>query len=264
MKQLVVLIHGMWSTPETLDQLAEVFTRQQFEVHCPALPGHLPKAQMGLEQLEELKSQSLRDYVNYMVEYVEGLQQAPIIVGHSMGGLIAQLVAQQVECQALITISSAPPAGINGWSWSVIKTFGRNLFRFPLWKQFTELKLKNIAYGIANSQSAEVHQQILESSTYESGKASFEIGMWFLFPHPPSRVISNKIRCPVLVIGGTQDKITPFAVQRKIAESYGDKCTLKALGGACHWTIADGNLALTEYEIFNWLNDINLREQEAV
>lgn len=266
MKQAVILIHGMWSTADTLSDLAKVFRKQQYDVHLPTLPGHLPKSKMCAAEQGHLKEQSLKDYVDAIVNYVkkQDFTIAPLLVGHSMGGLIAQLVAQQITCSALIAISSAPPAGINAWSWSVLRTFGSNLFKFPLWKRITELKLKNIAYGIANSQSGKVHQSIFDNATYESGKASFEIGMWFLFVNPPSRVEASKITCPVLVLGGTEDKITPYKVQQKIAGMYGDSCTLRALHGACHWTIADGNLSLTEREIINWLEHMNLQEINEV
>ena len=257
--QPVLLIHGMWSTSDTLKELGALFSQRQYKVHAPSLPGHLQIDHMGPEEQNALRAQSLSDYVDAMVDYVQTLEQPPVLVGHSMGGLIAQLVAQKVECRALITISSAPPAGINGWSWSVVKTFGHNLLKFPLWKKLTELKLSNIAYGIANTQTSEVHSKIMNESTFESGKASFEIGMWFLYSSPPSKVESDKINCPVLVIGGTEDKITPIKVQQRIARLHGPKCTLQVLPGACHWTIADEHLKATEKCIFPWLNGLNLK-----
>ena len=260
--QPVVLIHGMWSTPDTLASLKEVFEAERFDVHCPALPFHHEKHEMDNAAREGLKQCGVNEYVEAISDYVDQLPQAPIIVGHSMGGLIAQLVASKVDCRALVTVSSAPPAGINGWSWSVIRTFGHNLFRFPLWKSLTELGLNNVRYGIANTQPSEVHRDIFSRSTYESGLASFQIGMWFLFRKPPTKVDTSSVECPVLVMGGTEDKITPIKVQRKIARQFGEKATLVELPDACHWTIADGHLPSVSQHLFDWLKHIELTQTE--
>lgn len=75
----------------------------------------------------------------------------------------------------MVLLSSAAPAGINGLSLSVIRTLGSNMLRFPLWTSITEVKLANVAYGIANSQNSSVHQDIYEHSTYESGIETFQI-----------------------------------------------------------------------------------------
>ncbi|WP_346993636.1 alpha/beta hydrolase [Alteromonas gracilis] len=154
MSQKIVLLHGMWSTSETLYPLNEVLTAEGFDVHAVDLPGHLPKGEMDAAAQNRLSKMGVNDYVNAVCDYINNLQGKPIVIGHSMGGLIAQLVVGKVECKALITISSAAPAGINGWCWSAIRTLGRNLFRFPLWRHLTALSLNSVRYGIANTQSS--------------------------------------------------------------------------------------------------------------
>ena len=254
--QSLVLIHGMWSTPDTLHSMKALLSSEGFDVHVPALPFHKPIDEMDQTNQHGLKQCGVEEYVETIVDYVSQLDEPPVIVGHSMGGLIAQLVAARVKCHALITISSAPPAGINGWRWSVIRTFGHNLFKFPLWTKLTELRLANIRYGIANTQPDNVHMDIFAKSTLESGRASFQIGMWFLFRKPVTRVDADAISCPVLILGGQEDKITPISVQRKIAGKFGDRATLIELAGACHWTIADGHLPAVSQHVINWIRNI--------
>lgn len=124
MSQNIVLLHGMWSTSETLYPLNVVLTAEGFDVHAVDLPGHLPKGEMDAAAQNRLSKMGVDDYVNAVCDYINNLQGKPIVIGHSMGGLIAQLVVGKVECKALITISSAAPAGINGWCWSAIRTLG--------------------------------------------------------------------------------------------------------------------------------------------
>ena len=255
MSQKIVLLHGMWSTSETLRPLNEVLTAEGFDVHTVDLPGHLPRCEMDTAAQNKLLKMGVNDYVNAVCEYINSLQDKPIVIGHSMGGLIAQLVVGKVECKALITISSAAPAGINGWCWSAIRTLGRNLFRFPLWRHLTALSLKSVRYGIANTQPADVQESIYQNATFESGLASWEIGMWFLYRSPPTAVNYQASYCPVLVIGGLDDKVTPISVQRNIAKGFGCRATLVELPSVCHWTVANLHLPVVSKTIIDWIKD---------
>lgn len=251
----VVLIHGMWSTPETLKDLRAAFEEQGYLVHVPCLPFHLPKNQLRGELGKKLATASLDDYVSCIGECIEQLDRKPIVVGHSMGGLLGQLVAAKYDCEKLILLSSAPPAGINAFKWSVMRTFGHNLFLFPLWRKTTNLLLKNIQYGIANTQSASIHKEIVQNASYESGRVTWQISMWFLFRKPPSRVLYQNIHCPVLLIGGTEDKITPIKIQEKLAKRYSNQAVLNVIKGACHWTIGGSFFPEIKHTIFTWLNE---------
>ncbi len=250
----VVLIHGMWSTPDALVDVKDAFEDQGYRVHTPRLPLHYPRNELNAVKRKALARSSVQNYVASLSQLIETLDEPPIIVGHSMGGLLAQLIAAKYKCNKLVLISSAAPAGINGWSWSVMRTFGHNLFKFPLWRSTTNLLLKNICYGIANSQTAFVRQDIIQKCTFESGWASMQISMWLLFRKPATTVNYQNINCPVLIIGGTADKITPIKIQRKIAMKYSGRATLKVLPGACHWTIGGSYFPEIKRTIFGWLH----------
>lgn len=262
-KAPVLLIHGMWSTPEALTDLCHAFAEQGYQVQAPCLPCHFNKQDYDRITRERLARTTLQDYVDFLIRQVKALPAAPIIVGHSMGGLLAQLVAARVPCERLILLSSAAPGGINGWSWSVVRTLGRNLFRFPLWKRVTELNASNVRYGIANAQTAETQRWIIDMATYESGMATFQIGIGGFLPKGFSRVDFSSVRCPVLVIGGTEDRITPIKVQRHIARRYASRSRLLELPGACHWTVGGSHFPQVRSAIFDWLADVTPRYPHA-
>ncbi|KZZ58314.1 MAG: alpha/beta hydrolase [Oleiphilaceae bacterium] len=249
----VVIIHGMWSTGDTLSELKRTFESEGYETHTPDLPFHIPKDSHTSTTKAQLATTSIRDYVEFVTSYIDELDEVPILVGHSMGGLIAQLVAQEKKIHRLVLLSSAAPAGINGWSLSVIRSFGHNLFKFPLWKKTTELTLRNVQYGIANTQTERTQEDIFTLSTLESGQASTEIGMWFVLSNPPTKVDPTKIDCPILILSGKEDRITPPALQLKIKSLFQNKATLQLMEGVCHWTIGGTNLPLVQAHIFNWL-----------
>lgn len=250
----VVLVHGMWSDQDTLETVEVAFKEEGYATCAINLPYHYSKAEHTESSKARLAQTRLQDYVAYIVEQVKQLQQPPILVGHSMGGLLVQLVAAQVPCHRLILLSSAAPAGINGVSVSVLRTLGSNLLRVPLWRRITEVNLPNIRYGIANSQSPECQQEIFARSTYESGMATFQISMGLLLRrYSAAHVNVDNIQCPILVIGGTADRITPISIQRKIVQRFGNLAQLKEIENCCHWTIGGQYFPKIRSTLFKWL-----------
>ncbi|MDD2223563.1 MAG: alpha/beta hydrolase [Gammaproteobacteria bacterium] len=254
-KPPVLLVHGMWGNQEALKEVHDAFVEQGYVTESLRLPYHCPKAEHTAASKEKLAQTALQDYVVYIIEQVKRQNSPPILIGHSMGGLLVQLVAAQVPCNRLILLSSAAPAGINGLSLSAIKTFGSNLLRFPLWRSITEVKLASIRYGIANSQSAAVQREIYARSTYESGRATWQISMGLLLGRRSAAYVNTEqIQCPVLIIGGTADRITPINVQRSIAQGFGARGQLVEIPNCCHWTVGGKFFLQIRTEIFQWLN----------
>ncbi len=250
----VMLVHGMWSTSETLAELAQAFSEEGYAVNVPNLPFHLPKTAMDRGSRDGMRRSGIPEYVDAVTRCLDELDQPPILVGHSMGGLIAQLVASRRQCAALVLISSASPAGVNAWSYSAVRTLGHNLLKFPLWRKLTEMQLENIRYGIANTQTDAVQHDILKQMTFESGKALWQISMWFVSRKPVTRVNTDAIECPVLILGGSQDRITPISKQRKIARLYPGRARLIEIPEACHWTVGGSHLPAVKGHIHQWLN----------
>jgi pimeloyl-ACP methyl ester carboxylesterase len=59
------------------------------------------------------------------------------------------------------------------------------------------------------------------------------------------------------MISGTEDKITPISLQRKLAQKYANKAELKVIEGACHWTIGGSYFPKIKETLFEWLNKQN-------
>lgn len=251
----VLLIHGMWSDGETLHDVRDAFTEQGYQVDAITLPYHRARSSHSAESLASLARATLQDYVEFLVEHVEKMHAAPILVGHSMGGLLAQLTAARVPCDRVILLSSAAPAGINGLGLSVFRTLGANLLRFPLWRRATVLKLSNVQYGVANSQSESVQREVFDHCSYESGNVTFQMTLAAFSKKSFANVEPQSIRCPILIIGGTEDRITPFRIQRSIAKRYGDRCKLVEIPGCDHWTVGGRFFREVRNAMFSWLDE---------
>lgn len=95
-----------------------------------------------------------------------------------------------------------------------------------------------------------VRQPITESCTYESGRATWQLSVSLLLgARSAAFVDTSKIHCPVLVIGGTEDRITPIRIQRDIAKYYGQQCRLVEIEGCDHWTMDGRFIAEVERAI---------------
>jgi pimeloyl-ACP methyl ester carboxylesterase len=90
----VVLIHGSWSRGEQLAPARAAFEGRGYTAHTPTLRHHELPSHEGAMKVASL---SLRDYTDDLVAFVNSLDSPPLLVSHSMGGLLAQLVAARIQ-----------------------------------------------------------------------------------------------------------------------------------------------------------------------
>jgi pimeloyl-ACP methyl ester carboxylesterase len=107
----VVLIHGSWSRGEQLAPARAAFEERGYTAHTPTLRHHELPLHEGAMKIAAL---SLRDYTDDLVAFVNSLDSPPLLVGHSLGGLLAQLVAARTRHAGLVAACPAPAAGIFG------------------------------------------------------------------------------------------------------------------------------------------------------
>jgi len=74
---------------------------------------------------------------------------------------------------------------------------------------------------------------------YESGRAAAEIGFWLFDRKMASSVDASKVTCPVLIVAGSEDRITPVSVIRKVQNKYKTVSTYKEFPNHAHWVIGE-------------------------
>ena len=110
------------------------------------------------------------------------------------------------------------------------------------------------AYSTLHLLTEKTQKELYDRYVYESGRAACEIGFWFLDPKGAARVDESKVTCPVLVIAGAQDRITPASVVRKVAEKYKTVSTYRELPKHAHWVILEPDWQEIAENIADWLN----------
>ncbi len=88
---------------------------------------------------------------------------------------------------------------------------------------------------------------------YESGRAACEIGFWLFDPRKTTYVDESKVTCPVLVIAGSEDRITPASVVRKVADKYKAVSTYKKFSNHSHWVVGEEGWEEIAQYIEDWL-----------
>jgi pimeloyl-ACP methyl ester carboxylesterase len=128
---------------------------------------------------------------------------------------------------------------MNALTPSVLRAFLRNLLRPGFWKRPQRLNFAEATYACLNLLPPDRRQAEHAQFRFEAGRAAFEIGFWYLDPRHAAQVDAAKIDCPILVIAGGKDRLTPVSVVRKIARRYARTMTYKEFPNHSHWIIRE-------------------------
>ena len=129
-KQTIFLIHGAGSIGLEWKNFEIGFRKQGFNVLRAKLRHH----QLGSINTN-IGNLSLNDYLSDLEKQIEELDHLPIVIGHSMGGLLALKLCERNKSKLGILITPAAPAGINAISLSVLRIFISNIFRWKFWRK---------------------------------------------------------------------------------------------------------------------------------
>lgn len=206
----LLFIHGAGGTSEYLKNYLVFFAEAGWRSYAINLRGHKPS-----DREDDLAKISLEDYVSDVEKVMRSLAiENCALIGHSMGGLIAQKIAMQFgSVQALIAIASAPPFGValemnNGLPYSgtiLISMWGLMNFRPIKSSYFFAQK------AFLNNIDETERKNIFRMFVAESLMVGYQIAQGVF-------VDSAQIKCPKLVIGCKLDVMAPESMERKLAE----------------------------------------------
>lgn len=255
MRKNIVMIHGMWGSSWAWDNYKPFFEDKGHTCYTPVLRYH--DISPNGEPDSALGTTSLLDYVQDLEEYISSLDNEPVIIGHSMGGLLTQILGARGLGKALVLLTPGSPAGINALKFSVIKSFWSILTKWGFWKNPHRISFKASQYAMMHLLSEEEQKNSCDKFVYESGRAAFEIGFWFLDGKGAAKVDESKISCPVLVVSGSEDRITPAKVSQKVAKKYSAVSTYKEFENHAHWVIGEDGWEEIAAFISEWIDELD-------
>jgi pimeloyl-ACP methyl ester carboxylesterase len=254
----IVCVHGMWCTGANFARLAELLKPRGHVCHLPTLPAH----EIGVSH-PEVGNKSLTEYLSFLEDYVraQDFTEPPIVLGHSMGGLLAQQLAARIRPFALVLLTPAAPAGIVGTRLSSLVSFARTLRRWNWWRQPGKPSF-GAAQRVLKGVPPEKHKPIYAGLVEESGRITFEMMFWPLDRRRAARVDAAAITCPVYVVSCGEDRLMPAPVVRKVAALY-PHVSLRHYPDRGHWVIDDADTDEMATEIANWLQGHEVKAKRA-
>jgi len=251
MSKTIVMIHGMWGGPWYWENYKNFFELNGYRCVTPTLRYH--DARPGSAPEPRLGNTSLLDYASDLENEIASLGVMPIIMGHSMGGLLAQILGSRGLAKALVLLTPAAPEGIFSITPSVFRTFFRVMIKWGFWKKPMALSFGAARYAALDLMTPEQRREIYGKMVYESGRAAAEIGFWLFDKRHAARVDASKVTCPVLVVAGSQDRITPARVSKRIAQRYPGFSTYKEYPDHAHWVVGEPGWSKIARDIENWI-----------
>ena len=253
MTNTIVMVHGMWGGSWCWDNYRTFFEQRGFRCLTPVLRHHDVDPQAPPEAA--LGRVSLRNYADDLETFVREQPETPIIMGHSMGGLLTQMLGARGLGKALVLLTPAAPAGLNSLSYSVIRSFWGILSKWGFWRTPHRISFSAASYAMMHRLSPEQRQAEYAKLVYESGRTAAEIGFWPFDLRGATRVDAAAIACPMLVIGAAEDRLTPASLIRKIARKYAHVATYREFAGHTHWVIGEDGWEDIAEAVRQWLED---------
>jgi pimeloyl-ACP methyl ester carboxylesterase len=218
----MMLIHGAWLSSNSWDNFAEYFGHRGYDVSAPEWPRKEGDVDELREATEDLEGLGLNEIVDHYQAAIEELDEPPILVGHSFGGLIVELLLDRGLGQAGVAISPAPPKGILVLPFSSLKAAAPALAHPSRWHGVVPLSLEEFTYGFVNTFSPEEAAAAYEGyAVPETGQIFFEAGFANFHLHPPTEVhFKMQDRAPLLIVGAEKDNTVPASLAKKQFEKY--------------------------------------------
>jgi pimeloyl-ACP methyl ester carboxylesterase len=256
----IVLIHGLWMTPRSWEHWKERYERRGYEVLTPAYPGFEVEVEALRDDPTPIADATVPDTLAHLESVIRELDPPPILMGHSYGGLLTQLLLDRGLGVAGVAIDSAPPEGIHKVPPAQLKAL------FPAFEnpanrhRAVGFTLKQFHYAFTNTLTEEESAEIYDRYYIEApGRLVWGGFLSNVQPgHQDTWVnFKNDQRAPLLFIAGSVDHVMPASVNRSNFEHYKSAAhtDYKEFEGRSHFTVGQpGWEEVADYAL-NWANE---------
>lgn len=248
----IVFIHGLHENADCWKHWKLFFEKSGYVCHSPSYPLH-DGVPYGLRQKpnKELAKIRLVDVVGHYSEYIDGLEDTlPILIGHSMGGLIVQKLIQAEKGSLGVCITSATPKGVLSFKWSFIKSNIGVINPFKGNSLFCGTR-EWFYYAICNTLTRQESDEIYEKTVVPESRniprsSRFNDGIIdFIKPHKP-----------LLFISAEKDHIIPVSLNISNVKAYKDKNSItdfKEFKGRSHSICVQNGWEEVAHFIHTWI-----------
>jgi non-heme chloroperoxidase len=212
--QPVVFVHGLWLLPSSWERWATLFEEAGYTALTPGWPDDPDTVAEANAHPEVFAHKTVGQVADHFEEIVRSLKKKPAVIGHSFGGLLAQILAGRGLAAATVAIDPAPFRGVLPLPLSSLKSAWPVLGNPANRNRAVPLTYKQFRYGFANAVSEDEAKQLYETFAVPApGAPLFQAATANLNPWTEVKVDTrNPERGPLLIISGEKDHTVPWAI----------------------------------------------------
>jgi pimeloyl-ACP methyl ester carboxylesterase len=257
----VVFIHGAWMTPRCWEPFVGFFRQKGYTCLAPAWPYHdRPVEELRREPSPELARLGANGIVGHFERIVRGLDEPPVLIGHSFGGLWVQILLDRGLGCAGVAIDSAPPKGVVPLHWTAVRSNAAVLLT-AMPRSVVSLTVEQFRYAFSHTApEAEVRAAYDRHVVPETRRIFFQAAIALFDPGSPLTVdFTNSSRAPLLLVAGSDDHIVPAAQNRSNYARYrrsSARTDFREFAGRTHWIIAQDGWEEVAGYVAAWLDEV--------
>lgn len=234
----VLFVHGYFAAADIWLEWLPFFAARGMPAYAVNLRGRA-----GSKPGIDLGKTSIDDFADDATKVAKYLG-VPAVVGHSMGGLIAQKLAERDVVRAAALVTPAPPRGILILTPRLVAKQAKYLSRI-LTSRVVYPNLEDLRELALNRAPPALQETALAAMVPDSGRAARDMSLTGV------RVDTSKVRCPMLVITAEHDHFIPPSIVAKIARRY--RTPLETVAGRGHMVVVEPGWQYTAELIVRWL-----------
>jgi non-heme chloroperoxidase len=214
----VVFIHGLWLLPSSWDRWTTVFEEAGYTALTPGWPDDPDTVEEANAHPEVFAGKTVGDVADHYCEVIARLDKRPAVIGHSFGGLLAQMVAGRGSSAATVAVDSAPFRGVLPLPISALKSSSPVLRNPANRHRAVPLSYDQFRFAFANAVDEDEAKELYDTfAVPASGAPLFQAATANLNPWTEAKADSeNPERGPMLIVSGEKDHTAPRAIQDAI------------------------------------------------
>ena len=210
----VVFVHGLWLLPSSWDRWAELFEQAGYVAVTPGWPDDPATVDEAKAHPEVFAGKGIGEIADYEESIIRRLDRKPVVIGHSFGGLLTEILAGRGLAAASVAISPAPFRGVLPLPFSALRS-GSVVLKNPANRhRAVPLTYDQFRYAFANAVDEEEAKELYEThSVPGSGEPIFQAAAANINPWSEAKVDSlNAERGPLLIISADADHTVPWSI----------------------------------------------------
>jgi len=255
----VVFVHGLWLHASSWTPWVERFRAADYEPIAPGWPGEPASITDARAQPGLVAGTGIDDAVAHYERIIDLLcTTAPIVVGHSFGGLVAQRLLTTGKASAAVAIAPAQIKGVRVLPLAQLRSALPALRNPANLRRAVSLTREQFLFGFGNALTAQESDELYERWAIPApARPVFQAALANMAPHSQARVdVRTSDRGPLLLISGTQDHTVPEATTRSTLKQYRRSSALselRVIKGRGHSLTVDQGWPEVADTVLGWL-----------